>query len=199
MSVTHLLEDFGQSLAETDFDGSRTTEAIETRRLEAFEEGYKAGWDDAVAAQADEKSRISADFAKNLQDLSFTYHEAYSHVIKAINPLLQQIVESVLPELARRTLGPHVVEQLGEMAKGQAETNVEIVVAPANFEALEQLMQQEFGFPVRVVQEASLGDGQVHLRFGSSERQIDLDEVLAGIGQAVAGFFHETKKEAAHG
>ena len=68
-------------------------------QLDAFEEGYRAGWDDAIKAQSDDRTRIS-EFAQNLQDLSFTYHEAYSHAINAMTPLLEDIVRSVLPKIA---------------------------------------------------------------------------------------------------
>lgn len=198
MSIAHLLEDFGTarqkssvvSLSDVDF---------EEEKLEAFENGYTAGWDDAVKSQSEDQTKVSSDFARNLQDLSFTYHEAHSHVIKAMNPLLQQIVEAVLPEVAHKTIGLRVVEQLREMARGQAGQTVEIRVAPANVAAMEKLIDQELAFPVGVSEDPALGEGQAYMRFGTSERQIDLDEVLAGIGQAVAGFFHETKKEKKNG
>jgi hypothetical protein len=35
----------------------------------SFEQGYSAGWDDAVAAQQDDQGRIRTDLARNLQSL----------------------------------------------------------------------------------------------------------------------------------
>jgi len=198
MSISHLLEDFGTSSFQNHSSG--TTEVLkEEHRLEAFEQGYKAGWDDANKAQSDSFTQISAEFARNLQDLSFTYHEAFTHVMKAMNPLLQQIVEVVLPAMAQQTLGARVVEQLLNMARAHGEQPASITVAPANLAAMEAILEQEMPFPVEVSEDASLGEGQVELLFGQTEQEIEMDEVLAGIGQAVAGFFQQHEKELKHG
>lgn len=198
MPISHLLEDFGSPSFQAQSNG--TTELLkEEQRLEAFEQGYKAGWDDASKAQSDSASQISAEFARNLQDLSFTYHEAFAHVMKAMNPLLQQVVEAVLPSLAHQTLGAQVVEQLMELARANGEQPASITVAPENRAAIENILEQEMPFPVDVKEDPAMGEGQVDLRFGQTEQAIELDDVLAGIGQAVAGFFQQHEKEMKHG
>ncbi|MFV0360116.1 MAG: flagellar biosynthesis protein, partial [Tropicimonas sp.] len=74
---------------------------LEEERLVAFDSGYRAGWDDAAAAHADEQGRISAEFAGNLQELSFTYHEARNAVLGEMEGILKGIVDKVLPGTAR--------------------------------------------------------------------------------------------------
>ena len=78
--------------------------ALEDLRILAYEQGYTAGWDDAAAAQTDDQSRIKADFARNLQSLGFTFQEARMHVLRAIHPLIQEIVSHLLPKIARENL-----------------------------------------------------------------------------------------------
>jgi hypothetical protein len=39
--------------------------AVEEAKVASFEQGYSAGWDDAVAAQQGDQSRIRADLARN--------------------------------------------------------------------------------------------------------------------------------------
>ncbi|MEP2029518.1 MAG: hypothetical protein ABJI96_12530 [Paracoccaceae bacterium] len=173
--------------------------ALEEKRLESFEQGYKAGWDDAIKAQGDDQTRVAADFARNMQDLSFTYHDAFNQLTKALQPLLTQVVEKVLPDLAHATLGMQVVEQITDIAKTQAGQPVEIVVSPINAKSISALAEQELGMPIAIVEEASLGEGQVFLRFGQVEREINLDQVLGGISDAVDAFFHQTEQEMNHG
>ncbi len=198
MALSHLLQDFGDSLSVGN-QISISDVSLEEQRLESFEQGFKAGWDDAIKSQGGEQAKISSEFSRNMQDLSFTYHEAHTNLFKAMEPLLQQMVETVLPKIAHQTIGARVVEQLSEMARDQGDQPVQITVAPSNHATMEKLLQQEFGFPLSVVEEPTLGEGQVYLKFGQSERQIDLDEVLNGIGQAVAAFFHENQKEIVNG
>lgn len=193
--IAHLLEDFG-ALAEGD-PVSLSEESLEEVRLEAFENGYQAGWDDAAKAQKDDMMRISADFAGNLRDLSFTYHEACNGMLAALRPVLTGMVETVLPKLAHQTLGARVVEHLESLASEALAQPVEIVIAPANLEALETLLEGRDDLPTRLRAEPSMGEGQVHLRIGATEQEIDLDSVLADIAQAMSGFVSQTQKESA--
>ena len=66
--------------------------AVEEAKVASFEQGYSAGWDDAVAAQQGDQGRIRADLARNLQSLSFTFQDARSHVLQSIKPLILEMV-----------------------------------------------------------------------------------------------------------
>ncbi len=102
------LEVFDATPAAKPDPGLVTTQvsAIEESKLASYEQGYKAGWDDAAAALAEDQTRIRADLARNLQQLSFTYQEARSHILKAVEPLLEEMVGRLLPDMARETLAP---------------------------------------------------------------------------------------------
>ncbi len=195
MSIEHLLEDFGSYGVSAPV--SMTDISLEETRLEAFENGYQAGWDDAVKAQLDDSNRVSTDLAQNLHDLSFTYQEAYTAVLNSLKPFLQQLVETVLPQISHQTLGTHVAAVLHEIAIENNKLPVEIVSAPVNRLAIEEMVSQERSLPLTIVEEASLGDGQVYIRFGAHEREINLAEVLSEIDLAVSGFFDEINMETA--
>ena len=199
MGIAQILEDFGSHEITSDTHIELSDVAFEEKRLDAFEQGYKAGWDDAVQAQSDDKSRVSADFARNLQELSFTYHEALNHLTRAMTPLLTQIVNKVLPQIAHATLGAQVTEQLNDIACSQAEQPVEIVTAPQNVAALHSLLQRDISMPVSIAEDASFGEGQVCIRFGGYEREINIDPVLDGISEAVHAFLHQTEEDRRHG
>jgi hypothetical protein len=174
--------------------------AIEDTRLAAFEQGYAAGWEDAVAAQDQSASRLRADLARNLEDLSFTYAEAHSHVLGALEPLLRDMVGKVLPAMARDTLGSIVIEQLLPIARELAGVPIEVVVCRASRALVEPLIAAGAIVPLTVSEEPTLGEGQVYLRFADRERRIDLDGVIAAIGAAVADFFQiEQEKVRRHG
>lgn len=163
--------------------------AMEEARLAAYEQGFTAGWDDAVAAQADNQTLLGAEIAKNLQELSFTYQEARGHVLRAIEPLLAQMAERVLPDMARAVLAPMIVETLRPMATALADTPVTLVISPAARPAVEALIERAGALPVTIETETTLGEGQAQLRFGASETRIDLDRAVTDIAAAVRGFF----------
>lgn len=164
---------------------------VDTRQLHlsAYEQGYAAGWEDCAAAQDGEVAQIRGDLGRNLQALSFSYHEARQHVLKVLEPLLLAMVGKVLPTIARESLGAMVMEQIRPLAEEQAQQPIEILANPSNVPLIERLLADSPAPPFRIIGEASLGPGQVHLRLGSSERLIDLDGVLAAIAGALAAFF----------
>ena len=190
MSIAHLLERF-EPWPEDGVELSISEVKFEEERLQAFERGYGAGWEDAEKAQAQEYGKFTSDFANNLRELSFTYHEAHGQMVKALEPLLAQIVTSVLPEIAGKSLGPQIVEILLGAAKAAGERSVEVVVGQGHAAVVEAHVPGDIGMPVRVIEEPSLGEGQAYLRFGDGEHQIDFDDVLAGVSRAVDAFFHE--------
>lgn len=176
---------------------------LEEERLQAFDKGYKAGWDDASTAHASQQASISQEFAGNLQRMAFTYHEARSTVLSEMEGILRGVIEKVLPNALRSSLGEMILERLWEVADTASDVPVEIVVAPENTERLNQLICGKVAPPVNVREEPSLGAGQAYLRLGRTESKLDLDSVLLEISGAVAGFFEtdktdKTDKEAHH-
>lgn len=201
IALRDFLDDFSVGpapLADSVEPGLDAVEA-ENLRLEAFENGYKAGWDDAVKAQTEDQSSISSGLGQQLQDLSFTYHEAYGQMLNAMTPLLEDMVNKVLPGLAREVLGHQVVDLLRQAASDIGSVAVEVAVAPANMSSVAPLLEVDFGFPVRLVEDDSLSEEQADIRFGESEKQIDLGGLLASVTEAVEGFTHDNGKQHAHG
>jgi len=175
------------------------TLALEEAKLASYDSGYSAGWEDAAAAQSTEQSQMRTDLSRNLQALGFTYQEARVHVLRAIEPLLSEVVGRLLPALARETLAPLVLETLLPLADRLGDSPLTLVVNPAARTAVESLLERATGLPLILQEEPTLGDGQVYLRFGATETQIDLDQAIADITAAVRGFFDLATKDAKHG
>lgn len=183
--------------------GARTvvldTMVLEDTKLASYEKGYSAGWEDAIAAQSGDQSRIRADLSRNLQGLSFTFHEARDHVLQAIEPLLTEIANKLLPELAHVVLPAKVLEVLMPMARTLADAPIQLVINPASRAAIDQAIEQTNGLQIDIVEEPSLSEGQVYLRLGQTENQINLDRATQEISAAVRGFFVLPERERKHG
>ncbi len=173
--------------------------ALEEARLAAFENGYTAGWEDAGTAQAEDQSRIRADLARNLQALSFTYHEAKAHVVMALEPLLTDVLDRVLPQMARETLGATLREQLVLVGKDLADAPVTLVLNPASRGAVLAMLDDTTSLPLRIVDEPTLGEGQAYLRFETSEIRIDTNRIVADLQRAIQSFFALAEKGTTHG
>ncbi|MEC3861564.1 ABC transporter ATP-binding protein [Mesobacterium sp. TK19101] len=197
-ALADLLPNFGSSTLERQ-DPRMDVEALEVLKLASFEEGYKAGWDDAVKAQRGDFHRVSSDLAQNLQDLSFTYHEAVNHVVNATAPMLRQMVETLLPALGRDVLALHLADRLRTVLDGLDKPDVIIAVSPADHDTVAPMLDQVTSLPVRLQSDPMLGAGQADIRFGDTESRIDLGEVLEGISALVESFLYENEKALKHG
>jgi len=173
--------------------------AFEEERLAAFEKGYTAGWDDAVAAQEAEGARLRTDLAQNLQELSFTYHEAREQVLMALRPLLVDIAAKLLPTMARQTLSHMVADQLQPLAESSTSVPISILANPVSLPQIEDVLRSLSSLPLVYVPDASLGEGQVYLKFAETETRIDLDGVIGLISEAIDTYFSANQQEAAHG
>ncbi|MDP2085022.1 MAG: flagellar biosynthesis protein [Gemmobacter sp.] len=172
---------------------------IEEQRLEAFESGYKAGWDDAVAARSDAEAEQRNEVARALQALSFTFHDARAHVLHALSPLMAEVAARLLPVIAHAALPHLVVEALGPYAEVASEAPVLILLNPEARHRVETLIGTQSGLPVRFQETADLTPGQVNLRLGETETRVDLDAALATIRAALEDFFDLAAKENRHG
>jgi len=171
----------------------------DSQRLASYERGYQAGYDDAAVAATEDQTRISAEFSLNLQDLGFTFHEARSHVIRSLEPLLLALVEKLLPDLVAQTMGQRILEEIIPLAETAADTPIQVVVAPSCLAAIEPLLKSATTCPLELVEEPSLGPGQVFLRSGKFEKQIDMQSVLGAITDAMSALERENSGVFAHG
>lgn len=199
MSITHLLEDFGDGSAVDVPDPGLSEEAVEEQRLVSFEKGYSAGWEDAVNAKDQEATRISATLASSLEDLNFTYHEAQTQLIESLDPMFKVLTSAVLPDAMAATFGHHIVDQLTEMARSQTDQAMRIVVAPGESGAVRALVAENVSVPVKVQEDENLSAGQAYLRVGDAEREINSSALLESIHDSIDAFTYHVREDSQYG
>jgi len=172
---------------------------LEDIRLMAFDKGYAAGWDDAVGAQSDDAARLKAEVARSVQAMAFGFQEARAHLLKSLAPLIAAMVGKLLPEVARASLAPLVLDQLMPMAEVLADTPITILLHPRARDHIEALLLNAPGLPVTLREDRNLGEGQVYLKSLTSELIIDMDRATADITAAIRGFFELTEKDRKYG
>ena len=202
MSIAHLLEEFGQgaqSALNSVALAADTSDVIETARLEAYEEGYKAGWDDAIGANTSESLQLSADLAQNLRDMAFTYQEAVAHVTGALNGVFEGMLGHFLPDVAKMALAPKVQAVIADLPLNADTMPLVIAVAGENLRVMEKVAGQADVDQVEVIEDPDLTTGQVSLRFGTQEVALDFDALLHELRAALDAALPTPSKEASHG
>ena len=172
-------------------------EAFEEARLASYEEGYKAGWDDAAAAAEADGDTLRREAMRNLQALSFTFHEARGHLMEGLGPLFDSICDRLLPQIAQAAIGGHVRDTLLPLAAGAMDRPVTLLLHPAARATVEEALADGSAPPLDIVEDPTLGEAEVHLRGGGEERRIDLDAAVAEIRTTLAAHFAAPPEETA--
>lgn len=199
MTISHLLEDFSATNVSEGPIKLMSEDALEDHHLASFEQGYAAGWEDAITAQAQDQTKVTEALARSLEDLSFTYHEAYAQMMASVEPVFRSLTKQVLPQVMDQTFGHRVVEQLNAMTAGQIAQPVALIIPPGTSIAIKPLLAKELPIQVELIEHPSMAPGQACLKVGDAERELDSDQLLEGIANSVNAFFHQTDKEARHG
>lgn len=156
--------------------------------LESYDAGYKCGWSDCADAEAAERVSVGADLAKNLSEATLTYADAKRDVIAALGPFFEDVVTTLLPEMAAAALTPTVIAEVTALAEGQTLAKFEVHAAPSACAALERLAETEHLEGVTVRPEPAFAEGQVSIRAGSERRDLDMAAAAARIAEAIKAF-----------
>lgn len=170
----------------------------EAERLAAYESGYRSGWDDCLAAEQDATRRVSAELARNLADLGFTYHEARAQLVTETEAVLDAFFRTVWPRCAGAAVARMLVDDVLELASTALDAPVELVTAPADAPTVRALLPETTTFPLSLVEEAALAEGQAFLRFGRSERAYDMSRIADRLSEAIAARSGTTGERAHH-
>ncbi|OIQ33298.1 MAG: ABC transporter ATP-binding protein [Alphaproteobacteria bacterium MedPE-SWcel] len=198
MTIAHLLEDFGMKTP-VEPANSVSEEVVEEAKLVSFEKGYTAGWDDAIEAKDKETTRVSAALSGSLEDLSFTYHEAQTQLIEALDPMFKVLTSVILPDTMAASFGHHIIDQLNDMAKGQINEPMEVVVAAGESNAVRALLREQPTVDARVREDASMSVGQAQLRVGKSERELNSEALIEAIRESIEAFSYQFKEDSNYG
>jgi flagellar assembly protein FliH len=195
MSLAHKYEEFGNSVGFVTDETDQIGHDIESEKLQSFEEGYQAGWEDSDKAKSEFEKKFSLEVAKNLQGVSFGYHEARSALMQGLKPLFDGILSKLLPEIAKASIGPHIVEQLSGIARDSSDQLIEIVVSAQEIESLQNALKDQIPEPFILIAEPDLNEGQAYLRLGTREREIDLGQMIEKICSSTNILFEQEQAD----
>lgn len=181
----YLLEDFG--------DGAvpRTSSQAGRARSEAdrFEEGYNAGWDDAMTRVEAEQTRVAERLAERLGMMEMSQRSANAAALAALEPTLREIFDTLLPRAAERAFLPILLEEVGAVL-GADVGRLTLHVAPEEEGAVQRLLDRAGHARGNVVirAEPTLSISQALIRWEGQERRVDLEGVLAALDEALETF-----------
>ncbi|SUZ30596.1 hypothetical protein ROE7235_00320 [Roseibaca ekhonensis] len=191
------------------FDGDRaledgaplTPQDAEMLRTRAFEEGYGAGWSDALEQMRDEDALRRAAAEEALQAISFSFHEARDQLESSFMALAGEMITVLLPDLLPEALPRLLARELRALGTRQFSGRLELLCAPGAVDGMSELVKTVNGMEILLVEEPSFTESQVAIRIDQNARHIDLDGAMSALRAGLSALpdHSSPKKEAAHG
>lgn len=166
------LEKFEGDNASTQFESS------EYRRGKA---------DGLVQAEADNSTKIAqsiSEISSTLSDMAFGYEEARHHILGQLQPLVRQISDKVLPNIAKVGFGAHLSEFINLELEKSASLPIQIGVAPDVLQTLDDL--DDYDHCV-FVSDPKLQDGQAVIQQKHVEVFLDIPSLILDLQTALNG------------
>lgn len=200
MSIRDLLETF--DVLET--PAARQIEAgasasLENVRTAAFEAGYASGWEDAKASDDEARQRVQAELERNVEAISFTFHEAVDRVRSEVKTFVDSLLTEFLPEIVPDALRAHIRAELLSAAEENLDLPVEIVVSPDCANLVSDLVDGDFKMGIELVEDPSLAANQVFVRIAEQEKEINLAPLVSELKFQLGAISESPDKVKAHG
>jgi hypothetical protein len=180
-----LLEDFGQARPSFETRPSATSAAPDR-----FDEGYNAGWDDAMAQVDEEQTRIGEQLATRLAEIERDHSVARQDLIADLEPALRDVFDKLLPHAVERAFLANLLEEV-TVAVESTNEQLRILVSPEDVAPMVRLLERsQIGSQQAVVSaEPALAMSQALIRWTGQERSIDLGGVLTDLDAALDTYF----------
>ncbi len=192
--MTTIFEDFAIASS-----SAASTDSSVQSKLDSFDTGYKAGWDDASKAHLESKKHISSVLIQNLETIEFTMAEARASTLKVLTPMITQITSTLLPGLKQEALRARLEDELESLLKNSVSGQIALEVSAGDLSTVKDLTDGDTQFQrVSVLEKPSLGEGQVYVSCEDQTHLIDIDKVLEDIREAVATEFGTSELEQAY-
>ncbi|NRB34147.1 MAG: hypothetical protein HRU31_05275 [Rhodobacteraceae bacterium] len=195
MGVFASLEDF--SVPESVSDSFDVGDSLqeEDAKLEAFERGYAAGWEDASAAEAGRVAELTDALDMRLRDLSFTYHEALTQMRSNMEPVLRCLFDEILPSAMARTLAPRLSDEVTRLIQGTATTPVVIHVSPGQCEPVLALVSRDHQMPLDVREDPAMARDEARIEIEQASYELDSASVISAAENAINDYLFTALSE----
>lgn len=159
---------------------------LEEARLEAFEKGYKDGWDDALRAATRTQDQISNELAQAIQDASFNYVEARNSVISDLRSLASLTIQKILPDADSQLIIDTITKELRDLSDLPS---VIIRVSEGNSQSLQESLKDRLPPGILFEEVPDLKATEARIISGTSVCHISSEEISTRIQLLLSQYF----------
>lgn len=162
------------------------SKSAEKLRDAAYEQGYGAGWQDALDQMRDEDALRRAATFEALQALTFTYAEARSMAESQLAAIIGAFLARVVPETCVLSLPGRVAQEVRTLLARDHSAPLQVLCAPDAVPLLGAVLADlPKSAMVALVPEPSFSAAQVMVQGQAQTRSVDLSAMTAALQQAL--------------
>lgn len=180
------------TLARVDLESFEDGTNLEPEGNADFKLGFEAGLAEAKASDTAALGNATQAISTTLADMTFGYTEARVLLLERIRPLLAQVAEVMLPQIAQDSFAAHLVDVLFADFNAATEAPIQISLGPTAIDHISTALSDTSDNYVFVV-DPTLVEGQALLKNADTQTMIDLPALTLALQTALNGL--DTLKE----
>ncbi|MEM8656698.1 MAG: hypothetical protein AAF813_06800 [Pseudomonadota bacterium] len=177
-----------------------TAEEVDKAYTRGYDAGVKAGTEASALVHAEAQDRLRAELVETLRDQHQSRFAAQTEVLQGVVPLIETVVQQIVPHLVRDGLPEHARRALETALEARPDVTPVLRCAPDAMPSLETAFKEWKGrYEVRP--DSKLTPHEVHIAWDDGFDQIDLGAmvtaVLSEIRNATALMAETTQQDTA--
>lgn len=174
-----------------------TTEELDAIKKQAFEEGIREGAAAASEAFSTGRSDTLASIHEAVSDACFSREEAHQLALRSLRPLINRMLEALVPELAQRGLAAEISAVVERAAREVPDAQPTIHVAPDIAEDVARQFEDYTG--ISIVADETLEQGQARAEWDGGFDLINLGQTADNVRLAIETYFAELEQPVDYG
>ena len=163
-------------------------ESFDALRVNAYNDGVKSGAEAATRAFETEKIRTLAPILEALNDITFSQIEAQRAVLKSVQPMLEQLLNAIFPQLASQGFATEVAALVETAYKKAPQAKIIISVTPDAVSSIEAALAPAKA-DYAIEPDPNLGGLEATVSWQGGYDQINLDATLSEVRTIIHDFF----------
>ncbi len=178
MQFSTVLTDFSGPKQFADEGTSVAPEALEDEKLKSFEDGYSAGWDDAMKAQEERGKKLSSALNDAVETASVSKEQAFSAFSQANAEFLNALLNLAFPQVSPNILAFHVKDVIVKYGIDVSDVACELLVSEKQFEVVSGCAKDLELQDLKIVASNKIELDCALMKYHTQEKSIDLDELF---------------------
>ncbi|MFK7975704.1 MAG: hypothetical protein AB8C02_06185 [Halioglobus sp.] len=195
MLLSQILEDFSPLLTGIVDKAPQPSEMSDELKLKYYEDGYGAGWEDAVKAQENSAETLFASLNQAVTEVTFTRDEALDVLSTKVGELAEAIVLHFVPHLTDTNFTSMIVQTVTDEFNSIGEQRIGLQVSNDNYLQLNESLPETLKNALLLECVDKLPDGQVSFNAGSSEKMLDFDGLVDRLKDHIISYQNSITQE----